>query len=64
MVTIQLIPVPVALVGWPLAFPALTLGPAAGIALIRCLGLGSLQPLAHECASCLLKIPLASACLL
>jgi MFS family permease len=35
MVTIQLIPVLVTLVGWPLAFPVLALGPAAGIASIR-----------------------------
>jgi hypothetical protein len=38
MVTIQLIPVLVSLVGWPLAFPVLALGPAAGIASIRRLG--------------------------
>jgi MFS family permease len=35
MVTIQLIPVIVDLVGWRLAFPMLALGPAAGIAAIR-----------------------------
>jgi MFS family permease len=35
MATIQLIPHLVNLVGWPLAFPALALGPAAGIAAIR-----------------------------
>lgn len=33
--TIQLIPPVVALVGWPLAFPVLAVGPAAGIAAIR-----------------------------
>jgi sugar phosphate permease len=38
MVTIQMIPALVDLVGWPLAFPALALGPAAGIAAIRRLG--------------------------
>jgi MFS family permease len=38
MVTIQLIPVLVSLMGWPLAFPVLALGPAAGIASIRRLG--------------------------
>jgi hypothetical protein len=38
MVTIQLIPVLVSLTGWPLAFPVLALGPAAGIASIRRLG--------------------------
>jgi hypothetical protein len=38
MVTIQLIPVLVGLVGWPLAFPVLALGPAAGIVSIRRLG--------------------------
>jgi MFS family permease len=38
MVTIQLIPVLVSLVGWPLAFPILALGPAAGMASIRRLG--------------------------
>ena len=38
MVTIQLIPALVALVGWPLAFPVLALGPAAGIASIHRLG--------------------------
>jgi MFS family permease len=38
MATIQLIPVLVPLVGWPLAFPVLALGPAAGIASIRRLG--------------------------
>ncbi len=38
MVTIQLIPALVQLVGWPLAFPILALGPAAGIASIRRLG--------------------------
>jgi MFS family permease len=40
MVTIQMIPALVELVGWPLAFPALALGPAAGIAAIRRLGYG------------------------
>ena len=40
MVTIQLIPALVELVGWPFAFPALALGPAAGIAAIRRLGYG------------------------
>jgi MFS family permease len=35
MATIQLIPYLVELVGWPLAFPVLALGPAAGIAAIR-----------------------------
>jgi MFS family permease len=38
MVTIQLVPVLVECVGWPLAFPVLALGPAAGIASIRRLG--------------------------
>jgi MFS family permease len=38
MVTIQLVPMLVELVGWPLAFPVLALGPAAGIASIRRLG--------------------------
>jgi MFS family permease len=38
MVTIQLIPALVQLVGWPLAFPVLALGPVAGIASIRRLG--------------------------
>jgi MFS family permease len=38
MVTIQLIPGLVTHVGWPLAFPVLALGPAAGIAAIRRLG--------------------------
>jgi MFS family permease len=38
MVTIQLIPVLVGLAGWPLAFPILALGPAAGIVSIRRLG--------------------------
>jgi MFS family permease len=38
MVTIQLIPALVQVVGWPLAFPVLALGPAAGIASIRRLG--------------------------
>jgi MFS family permease len=37
-VTIQLIPVLVEAVGWPLAFPVLALGPVAGIAAIRRLG--------------------------
>ena len=37
-VTIQLIPVLVETVGWPLAFPVLALGPVAGIAAIRRLG--------------------------
>jgi sugar phosphate permease len=40
MVTIQLIPALVDRVGWPLAFPVLALGPAAGIAAIRRLGAG------------------------
>jgi MFS family permease len=35
MVTIQLVPVLVERVGWPLAFPVLALGPAAGIAAIQ-----------------------------
>jgi MFS family permease len=34
MVTIQLVPALVSLVGWPLAFPVLALGPAVGIAAI------------------------------
>jgi hypothetical protein len=38
MVTIQMVPALVDLVGWRLAFPALALGPAAGIAAIRRLG--------------------------
>lgn len=38
MVTIQLIPMLAQTVGWPLAFPVLALGPAAGIAAIRRLG--------------------------
>jgi MFS family permease len=38
MVTIQLVPVLVAAVGWPLAFPVLALGPALGIASIARLG--------------------------
>ena len=38
MVTIQLIPVLVQQIGWPLAFPVLALGPAAGIVSIRQLG--------------------------
>jgi MFS family permease len=38
MVTIQLVPIVVELLGWPLAFPVLALGPAAGIASIRRLG--------------------------
>ena len=38
MVTIQLVPALVETVGWPLAFPVLALGPAAGIAAIRRLG--------------------------
>jgi sugar phosphate permease len=46
MVTIQLIPALVALVGWPLAFPVLALGPAAGIASIRRLGT-RFAPAAH-----------------
>jgi len=46
MVTIQLIPVLVTLVGWPLAFPVLALGPAAGIASIRLLG-ARFAPAAH-----------------
>lgn len=37
-VTIQLIPLLVGTVGWPLAFPVLALGPVAGIAAIRRLG--------------------------
>jgi len=40
MVTIQMIPALVELVDWPLAFPVLALGPAAGIAAIRRLGYG------------------------
>jgi MFS family permease len=40
MVTIQMIPALVELAGWRLAFPALALGPAAGIAAIRRLGYG------------------------
>jgi MFS family permease len=40
MVTIQLIPEMVEVVGWPLAFPLLALGPAAGIAAIQRLGYG------------------------
>ena len=39
MVTIQLVPALVDLAGWRLAFPILALGPAAGIAAIRRLGL-------------------------
>ena len=35
MVTIQLVPVLVEWAGWPLAFPVLALGPAAGITAIR-----------------------------
>jgi MFS family permease len=46
MVTIQLIPVLVTLVGWPLAFPVLALGPAVGIASIRRLG-ARFAPAAH-----------------
>jgi MFS family permease len=38
MVTIQLIPMLAQTVGWPLAFPVLALGPAAGIAAVRRLG--------------------------
>ena len=38
MATIQLVPVLVERVGWPLTFPLLALGPAAGIASIRRLG--------------------------
>ena len=38
MVTIQLVPALVDLAGWRLAFPILALGPAAGIAAIRRLG--------------------------
>jgi MFS family permease len=41
MVTIQMIPALVELVGWPLAFSALAVGPAAGIAAIRRLAYGS-----------------------
>jgi MFS family permease len=48
MVTIQLIPVLVALVGWSLAFPVLALGPAAGIASIRRLGSRFASPLAPD----------------
>jgi MFS family permease len=40
MVTIQLIPALVEVMGWRLAFPVLALGPAAGIAAIRRLGYG------------------------
>ncbi len=40
MVTIQLIPALVEVVGWPWAFPVLALGPALGIAAIRRLGRG------------------------
>jgi MFS family permease len=47
MITIQLIPVLVELVGWPLAFPVLALGPAAGIASIRRLG-SRFAPAAHS----------------
>jgi sugar phosphate permease len=38
MATIQLVPVLVESAGWPLAFPMLALGPAAGITAIRRLG--------------------------
>ena len=38
IVTIQLVPLLVQALGWPLAFPVLALGPAAGIAAIRRLG--------------------------
>ena len=38
MATIQLVPVLVESAGWPLAFPILALGPAAGITAIRRLG--------------------------
>jgi MFS family permease len=48
MVTIQLIPVLVALVGWSLAFPVLALGPAAGIASIRRLGSRFASPLGPD----------------
>jgi MFS family permease len=40
IVTIQLIPVIVEVLGWRLAFPVLALGPAAGIAAIHRLGYG------------------------
>jgi MFS family permease len=40
MVTIQMIPALVEVVGWRFAFPVLALGPAAGIAAIRRLGYG------------------------
>ena len=46
MATIQLVPVLVQSVGWPLAFPVLALGPAAGIASIRRLG-HRFAPAAH-----------------
>ncbi|HEX2220586.1 MAG TPA: MFS transporter [Gemmatimonadales bacterium] len=46
MATIQLIPLLVETIGWPLAFPILALGPAAGIAAIRRLG-NRFAPTAH-----------------